>query len=137
MAIILDVVSDCDIVKRAKVILAKNFGINTSTKWPWTPDSNTRIMKKIKAMTQKIWKISILYPKTSKEFYYQIKFWKSIMSRRCSFKKLFLIILQYSQENTCVGCISFLIKMSFNERPSTLSKRDSNADVFLVTLRNF
>ena len=32
VAIILDVVSDCDIVKRAKVILAKNFGINTSTK---------------------------------------------------------------------------------------------------------
>ena len=32
VAIILDAVSDCDIVKRAKVILAKNFGINTSTK---------------------------------------------------------------------------------------------------------
>ena len=54
VAIILDVVSDCGIVKRAKVILAKHFGINTSTKQPWTPDSNTRIMKQIKAMAQKI-----------------------------------------------------------------------------------
>ena len=32
VAIILDVVSDCHTVKRAKVILTKNFGINTSTK---------------------------------------------------------------------------------------------------------
>ena len=32
VAIILDVICDCDIVKRAKVILAKSFGINTSTK---------------------------------------------------------------------------------------------------------
>ena len=28
----LDVVFDCDIVKRAKIILTNNFGINTSTK---------------------------------------------------------------------------------------------------------
>ena len=69
-------------------------------------------MKKIKAMTQKIWKISILYPKT-----YPIS--------------------QYSLENTYVGGISFLIKMSFNKRPTTLSKRDSNAGVFLVILPNF
>ena len=37
--------------------------------------------------------------------------------RRSSSKKLFLKISQYLQENTCVG--------------TTLSKRDSNADVFL------
>ena len=137
MAIILDVVSDCDIVKRAKVILAKHFGINTSTKQPWTPDSNTRIMKQIKAMAQKIWKISIFYPKSSKEFHHQIKFRKNIMSRRCSLKKLFLKISQYSQENTCIGGISFLTKMSFNKRPKTLSKRDSNEGVFLVILPSF
>ena len=94
-------------------------------------------MKKIKTMAQKIRKISILYPKTSKEFYHQIKFRKSVMSRRCSLKKLFLIILQYSQENTCVGGIPFLIKIIFNKRPTTLSKRDSNASVFLVILPNF
>ena len=29
---------------------------------------------------------------------------------RCSIKKLFLKILQYSQENTCVG-VSFLVKI--------------------------
>ena len=94
-------------------------------------------MKKIKTMAQKIRKISILYPKTSKEFYHQIKFRKSVMSRRCSLKKLFLIILQYSQENTCVGGIPFLIKIIFNKRPTTLSKRDSNASVFLVILPIF
>ena len=49
----LDVVSDCNIVKRAKVILATSLGINTSTKQPWTADSNTRIMKKLKVMAQK------------------------------------------------------------------------------------
>ena len=41
------------------------------------------------------------------------------------------------QENTCVGGISFLIKMSLNKRPISLSKRDSNAGVFLVILPNF
>ena len=53
------------------------------------------------------------------------------------FKNLFLIISKYSQENTCVGGIYFLIKISFNKRPTTLSKRDSNAGVFLVILPNF
>ena len=86
-------------------------------------------MKENKAMAQEIWKISNLYPKMSKEFYHQVKFRKSIMSRTCFIKKLFLIILQYSQENTCLG-VSFLIKLSFNKRPATLSKRDSNTGVF-------
>ena len=80
-------------------------------------------MKKIKAMAQKIWNTSILCPKTSKEFYHQIKCRKSIMSRRCSLKKLFLIISQYSQENTCVGGISFLIKMYFNKAYNFIKKR--------------
>ena len=39
---------------RAKVILTKTFSINTSTKSPWTPDSNTRVMKENKAMAQEI-----------------------------------------------------------------------------------
>ena len=34
--------------------------------------------------------MSILYPKTSKEFYHRIKFLKSIMNRRCSIKKAVL-----------------------------------------------
>ena len=33
--------------------------------------------------------------------YHHIKFWKSIMNR-CSIEKLFLEILQYSQEDACV-----------------------------------
>ena len=57
--------------------------------------------------------------------------------QKVSLKKMFLIILQYSQEKTSVGGISFLIKMYFNKRPTNLSKRDSNAGVFLVILPSF
>ena len=46
--------------------------------------------------------------KTSND-YHNVKFGKSIMNR-CSIRKLFLKILQYSQKNTCVG-VSLLIKM--------------------------
>ena len=59
------------------------------------------------------------------------------MSRRCSLKKLFLIISQYSQENTCVGGISFLIKMSLNKRPTSLLKRDSLRRCFLGNIAKF
>ena len=50
-------------------------------------------------------------------------------------EKLFLKILQYSYENTCVG-VSFLKKMQAFS-PVTLLKRDSSTDVFLWILRNF
>ena len=53
---------------------------------------------------------------------------KNIMNRKCSTRKLFLKISQYSQENTCVG-ISFLIKMQA-VRPPALLKRVSNTGVF-------
>ena len=53
---------------------------------------------------------------------------KSIMNRKCSTRKLFLKISQYSQENTCVG-ISLLIKMQGFRTPALL-KRDSNTSVF-------
>ena len=53
---------------------------------------------------------------------------KSIMNRKCSTRKLFLKISQYSQENTCVG-ISFLIKIQAFRAPALL-KRDSNTGVF-------
>ena len=58
------------------------------------------------------------------------------MRRRCFIKNLFLIILQYSQENN-YAAVSFLIKLSFSKRPVTLSKRDSNTGVFLQILPNF
>ena len=44
-------------------------------------------------------------------------------------KKVFLKIPQISQENSCVG-VSFLKHLQAF-RPETLSKRDSNTDVFL------
>ena len=43
-------------------------------------------MKENKVMAKEICQIPILHPKTSKEFYHHIKFWKSIMKRRCSLK---------------------------------------------------
>ena len=51
---------------------------------------------------------------------------KGIMNRKCSTRKLFLKISQYSQENTCVG-ISFLIQAF---RTPDLLKRDSNTGFF-------
>ena len=48
---------------------------------------------------------------------------KSIMNRKCSTRRLFLKVSQYSQENT------FLIKMQAF-RPSALLKRDSNTGAF-------
>ena len=48
--------------------------------------------------------------------------------RRCSSKKVLLKILQYSQENTCVG-VSFNKVQAF--RQAFLLKRDSNAGVSL------
>ena len=38
-------------------------------------------------MIQEIWKMSILHPKTSKEFYHHIKFAKSLMKRRKAYQK--------------------------------------------------
>ena len=50
---------------------------------------------------------------------------------RCSAKKVFLKGVQYSHEDTCVGVSLRAFKSSI------LSKRGSNADVFLWILRNF
>ena len=50
-------------------------------------------------------------------------------------KKLSLKILQYSQENNCVG-VSFLVKMQ-GLRTATLLKRDSNTGIFLTVLQIF
>ena len=54
--------------------------------------------------------------------------------RRCSIKKLFLKISQYSQENTCVG-IFFLIKLQ-PYRPATLLK-ETPTQVFPVNISKF
>ena len=84
-------------------------------------------------MTQEIWRMSILYPKTSKDFYHHIKFPKS--NQQDVFYKKNLKILQYSQEKTCVG-VSFLVKMQAF-RSTTLLNEDSNTGVFLTILPNF
>ena len=48
---------------------------------------------------------------------------------RCSLKRVFLKVLQSSQENTCVG-VSFLINIA-GLRSESLLKRDSDMGVFL------
>ena len=55
--------------------------------------------------------------------------------RKCSIKKLFLKVSQYSQENICVR-VSFLTKLQ-TFSAATLLKRDSNTGVFLWNLWNF
>ena len=57
-----------------------------------------------------------------------------MLYREAFYKTLFCKILQYSQENNCVG-VFFTIKMQ-TFRPATLLKGDSNTVVFL-TKRNF
>ena len=52
---------------------------------------------------------------------------------RCSIKKRFLKILQWSQESTCVG-VYFLMKM-LALSPVTFLKRDSNTGVLLWLLQ--
>ena len=47
-------------------------------------------MEEIKAMAQEKWKMSILYPRTSKRCYHHIKFWKRIMNSDVSTKKTIL-----------------------------------------------
>ena len=59
-------------------------------------------------------------------FYWLIAVIKS-SQQRCSIKKLFLKILQYSQKNTFAGALW----------PTTLFKRDSNTGVFLWISRKF
>ena len=58
---------------------------------------------KTKQWYKKYKKMSILYPKTSKESYHHINFLKSIMNSRSSIKKQFLKISKYSQKSTCIG----------------------------------
>ena len=64
---------------RVKLTLTKNFGVKTT-------------MEEIKAMAEEIWKMSILYPKTSKKLYHHIKFRKYNEKWGVLQKKLFLKI---------------------------------------------
>ena len=65
-------------------------------------------MKEKKAMTQEIWQISILHPKTSKEFYHHVQdFGKVLWKAGVPLKNLHLNISQYSQKNTCEYCKIF------------------------------
>ena len=75
----------------------------------------------------------VKYNSKTSNICHHIKFRKSILDR-CSMKKLFLKILQYSQENTYVGVF---FNKNAGVQSVTLIKRDSNTGVFLWVLRNF
>ena len=73
-----------------------------------------------------------------RKFLFQIMFEKcnkltEAVAQTCSIKKVFLEILQNSQENTCAR-VSFLIKL---QASATLLKRDSDTVVFLWIFQNF
>ena len=93
------------------------------------------LVEKKATLRKKFWWIyGEVFSVTWPNFTVVIKFWKRIMNR-CSIKKLFLKIFQYSHEITCVE-VSFLMKMQ-TFSPVTFLKRDSNKDFFLWILRNF
>ena len=63
-------------------------------------------MKENKAVVQEIWEINFV-PEESKKFYHHKNSEKyTECERSVLYKKLYLNISQYSQENTCVG-VSF------------------------------
>ena len=101
---------------RVKRTLTKNFGVKTT-------------MEEIKAMAQEIWKITILYPRTSKNFYHHIKFRKSIMNSEDSTKKA--VLKNFLRKHLCWSL--FFIKMQ-TYRPANLLKRHSNTGVFLTVI---
>ena len=73
-----------------------------------------------------------------RKFLFQIMFEKcnklaEAVAQTCSIKKVFLEILQNSQENTGAR-VSFLIKL---QASATLLKRDSDTVVFLWILQNY
>ena len=57
-----------------------------------------------------------------------------VVAQRCSLKKVFLEVLQSSQENTCAR-ISFLMKLQV--KANNFIKKKTDTDVFLGILRNF
>ena len=64
-------------------------------------------MKENKAMAQEIWKISILYPKTSKEFYNHIKVLEKYNEQRVLYKKTFLNNFAIFTEKNLFWCLFF------------------------------
>ena len=104
---------------RPKLTFTKNFGMKTT-------------MEEIKAMAQEIWKVSILYPKTSKKFYHHIKFWKSIINSEVLYRKA--ILKNFLRKHVCLSL--FLIKMQAY-RSVNLLKRHSNTNILLTVIGKF
>ena len=64
-------------------------------------------MRENKAMAQEIWKISILYPKTSKEFYHHIKISKKYNEQKVFCKKTVLNNFAIFTEKYLCWCLFF------------------------------
>ena len=64
-------------------------------------------MKENKAMAQEIWKISILYPKTSKEFYHHIKISEKYNEQKVFYKITVLNYLAIFTKKYLCWCLFF------------------------------
>ena len=84
----------------AKVTLTKNFDIKISTKQLWSLDSNTRVIKKNSNSTKNTKHVNFV-PKDVQRI---LSSHKSIVNRKCSTRRLFLKISQYSQKKTFFKC---------------------------------
>ena len=100
---------------------------------------NSKISIEVHFKKSKIFRLSFydsydvnLWEKKSTNIFVEFHhFTKAATGGRCSTKKVFLKILKYAQENTCVG-VSLRVF-----RSAILSKIGSNADIFLWILQNF
>ena len=97
-------------------------------------------MKENKAVTQEIWKMSILYPRTSEELYRHTKLGRSLMNRRCSIKKTLLKnFATFTEKHLC--WILFINKNPGLQTCNFIKKRlqhrcflDSTAKFFRTTI---
>ena len=78
-------------------------------------------MKKNKAMTQEVWKTSVLYSKTSEEFYHHIKFCRCIMNRLC---EIFVSLLCWAQKFSFIRLwTKYKFSLKNPKCPESLMKR--------------
>ena len=92
-------------------------------------------MKENKAMAQEIWKISILYPKTSKEFYHHIKISEKYNEQKVFYKKTVLDNFAILTEKCLCWCL-FLNKNAGLQACNFIKKRLQHR-CFLVNIAKF
>ena len=92
-------------------------------------------MKENKGMIQEVWKMSILHPKTSKQFYHHIQFRKSTMNRRRFIKKIVLKNFAIFTEKQL--CWNLFFDKNADLHACNFIKRYSATQVFLDNIAKF